>query len=70
MSREAWYVVQRVLICGWGSSTFMVDLLKALDEELPSGSEVTLFNLRVNDAVIRMPSPPHPMFSRATGSCI
>ena len=44
--------VQRVLICGWGSSTFMIDLLRALDLELPLGSEVTLFNLRVNDTVI------------------
>lgn len=32
----------------------MLDLLRALDEELPSGSEVTLFNMRVNDAVIGM----------------
>lgn len=30
----------------------MLDLLRALDEELPNGSEVTLFNMRVNDAVI------------------
>ena len=30
----------------------MLDLLKALDNELPWGSEVTLFNLRVTDAVI------------------
>ena len=44
--------IQRVLICGWGSSTFMIDLLRALDLELPLGSEVTLFNLRVNDTVI------------------
>lgn len=30
----------------------MLDLLRALNEELPAGSEVTLFNLRVNDSVI------------------
>lgn len=30
----------------------MLDLLRALDEELPTGSEVTLFNMRINDAIV------------------
>lgn len=46
-----------MLICGWGSSTFMVDLIRALDGELPPGSEVTLFNLRVTDNVISKSRP-------------
>lgn len=49
---DAVFCLQRVLICGWGSSSFMLDLLKALDEELPKGSEVTLFNLRVTSEVV------------------
>ena len=30
----------------------MLDLLSALDAELPTGSEVTLFNLRVSSEVV------------------
>ena len=30
----------------------MLDLLRALDKELPNGSEVTLFNMRVNNDLI------------------
>lgn len=30
----------------------MLDLLSALDSELPSGSEVTLFNLRVSSEIV------------------
>ncbi|KAK9810370.1 hypothetical protein WJX72_009592 [[Myrmecia] bisecta] len=40
---------ERVLICGWGESTFMTMLLRELDHgpaALPRGSELTLFNMR------------------------
>ena len=30
----------------------MLDLLRGLDETLPAGSQVTLFNMRVNDAIL------------------
>ena len=35
-----------MLICGFGDFTFMVELLKALDQELPKGSDITLFSER------------------------
>ena len=41
----------------------MLDLLRALDAELPNGSEVTLFNMRVNDAVIC----EHPLVTFSQG---
>jgi hypothetical protein len=40
---------QRVLVCGWGDTPFMVEVLRTLDRGaccLPPGSEVRLFNPR------------------------
>ncbi len=40
---------QRVLLCGWGETQFMADLLAELDHgpsALPPGSSVTLLNSR------------------------
>lgn len=48
--------LQDVLICGWGDSTFMVALLHSMDEELPKGSQVTVFNLRPKEEVLGGPS--------------
>jgi hypothetical protein len=41
--------VQTVLLCGWGETTFMADLLHELDHgpaALPENSSVTLLNTR------------------------
>jgi hypothetical protein len=41
--------LQRVLLCGWGETQFMADLLAELDHgpsALPPGSSVTLLNSR------------------------
>lgn len=44
---QQWSIcLQRVLICGFGSFTFMVELIRALDHELPRGSDLTLFSER------------------------
>ena len=43
----------------------MLDLLKSLDQTLPEGSEVTLFNIRVNDAII---GGIPPMLGHVVGS--
>ena len=40
---------QTVLLCGWGETTFMADLLHELDHgpaALPDNSSVTLLNTR------------------------
>ena len=44
--------LQSVLICGWADSKWMVDLLRALDVELPRGSEVVLLNMRDTQRVM------------------
>ena len=43
-----WWVgaPQRVLICGFAEFTFMVELISALDRELPQGSDIMLFSKR------------------------
>ena len=47
--------LQSVLICGWADSKWMVDLLRALDVELPRGSEVVLLNMRDTQRVMGAP---------------
>ena len=46
---------QRVLLCGWGETQFMADLLAELDHgpsALPPGSSVTLLNSRPMDHIM------------------
>ncbi len=45
---------QRLLLCGWGETPFMVDLLRELDAgtgSLPHGSEVILLNAHPEDRI-------------------
>ena len=50
-------LLQKVLICGFGLFTFMVELMRALDAELPSGSEVVLFSQRTTRDTVGEPPP-------------
>ncbi len=50
-------MLQDVLICGWGDTTFMVALLHSMDKELPKGSQVTVLNLRPKEEVMGGLSP-------------
>jgi hypothetical protein len=46
--------VQRLLVCGWGETPFMLDLLRELDAgtgALPRGSEVVLLNAHPEERV-------------------
>lgn len=45
-------VLQNVLVCGWGDSTFMTSLLHSMDEELPRNSQVTLLNMQRKEDVL------------------
>lgn len=47
--------LQRVLLCGFGEFTFMVELIRALDHELPQGSDVTLFSQRTTRETVGEP---------------
>jgi hypothetical protein len=50
--------VQRVLLCGWGETQFMGDLLMELDHgpsALPPGSSVTLLNSRPTSHIMSAP---------------
>ncbi len=53
-------LVQNVLVCGWGDSTFMITLLHSLDAELPKMSQITLLNLQRKEDVLGEPpcNPP------------
>ena len=46
--------MQRLLVCGWGETPFMLDLLRELDAgtgALPRGSEVVLLNAHPEERV-------------------
>lgn len=45
-------MVQNVLVCGWGDSTFMISLLHSMDAELPRNSQITLLNLQRKEDVL------------------
>ena len=60
-------MLQRVLICGFADFVFMVELIRALDRELPKGSSVTLFSQRTTqDTVGARHMPAHA----CTCSCL
>lgn len=52
LAAHARVVLQKVLIAGFGQSTFMVELLRALDHELVPGSIVTLFSERTTKETV------------------
>ena len=52
------HLPQKVLIAGFGQFTFMVELMNALDAELPSGSEVVLFSQRTTRDTVGQPQTP------------
>ena len=39
--------MQKILVCGFSDPTFMTELVKALDAQLPPGSSLTLFSHHV-----------------------
>lgn len=45
-------MVQNVLVCGWGDTTFMISLLHCMDEELPKDSQVMMLNTRSKECVM------------------
>jgi hypothetical protein len=53
-------MLQNVLVCGWGDSTFMITLLHGMDAELPKNSQITLLNLQRKEDVLGEPLGSHP----------
>ena len=44
--------LQKLLICGFSNMTFMTELVKALDSQLPPGSSLTLFSQHVTPKLV------------------
>ena len=54
LSVHVW--LQKLLVCGFSNMTFMTELVKALDSQLPPGSSLTLFSQHVTPKLIGAPA--------------